>query len=81
MWWVLGTVVVALIVVVAVWMSHVSTSLTHANQLAASNAAALGHVSNQLTGIQAQLAAIGQQLSQIENQIRVFFTMVMQHLH
>lgn len=72
--WVLGTLFVVIVVLAAVWMSSISTSLAHANQIATSNSKAIGQVSNQLSGIQATLRAM-------EAEIQRFFLALMNNFH
>lgn len=78
--WILGIAAVALIVIMAVWMTGVSSSLAHTNQVVTQNSQGLSHMSNQLSGIQAALSAIKQQLNQLQMQINNFFTATMNYL-
>ena len=78
--WILGIAGVVFIVIMAVWMTGVSASLAHTNKVVTQNSQALGHMSNQLSGIQAALSAMQQQLSQLQMQVNNFFTTIMNYL-
>lgn len=79
--WVAATALtIALVMVACMWMSHVSSSLGHLSQVGAANSKELGHQSGQLSMFQMKLSAVGVQLNQLQNEMRSFFTTIMNHL-
>ncbi|WDL96026.1 hypothetical protein [Alicyclobacillus sp. ALC3] len=79
--WILGIAAVIVIALVAVWMTDVSTSISHLGQLTAQNGHSLSQDSTKLSGIQAGLNALSRQFYHMQAEMQRFFTAVMQSLH
>lgn len=77
-WWALGTLVIVLIVLAAMWMWGQSTALSNLSGTVNQNNASQ---SSQLSGIQATLHSISLQLSQLQTTIANLFAKLLHVLH
>lgn len=77
--WIAGIAAVLLIVVMAVWMTHVSGAIHQLNQTTAANSHMLQQQSTQLSGIRASLNFISQQITHLQNQIQYDFSLAMSY--